>query len=230
LMNAGKAPPAVTGPIGRRANFESTSPLAAPLRRATRGSRACRGRPAVRAAAPPRRALQPALSRALLLAAEMLVKKRKRGPACAAGSGGMEQPDRPSEGGVKLPRLRERRSERSGPGGPPGARLWASASAGRCPNKDRSRVPAVTPGQASEALVAARHARPAGALFTYNIIPGLTPDGTGSALDRGWVAVPRGHSATARTGCHAGRGKAQTSQLPAPPSSRRPPPGVRRRG
>jgi hypothetical protein len=36
----------------------------------------------------------------------MLVIERKRGPACAAGSGGMEQPDRPSEGGVRLPRLR----------------------------------------------------------------------------------------------------------------------------
>jgi len=36
----------------------------------------------------------------------MLVLERKRGPACAAGSGGMEQPDRPSEGGVRLPRLR----------------------------------------------------------------------------------------------------------------------------
>jgi hypothetical protein len=47
-----------------------------------------------------------ALSRALLPPAEMLVIERKRGPACAAGSGGMEQPDRPSEGGVRLPRLR----------------------------------------------------------------------------------------------------------------------------
>jgi len=36
----------------------------------------------------------------------MLVIERKRGPACAAGSGGMEQPDPPSKGGVRLPRLR----------------------------------------------------------------------------------------------------------------------------
>jgi hypothetical protein len=47
-----------------------------------------------------------ALSKALLPPAEMLVIERKRGPACAAGSGEMEQPDRPSEGGVRLPRLR----------------------------------------------------------------------------------------------------------------------------
>ena len=36
-MNAGKAPPAVTGPIRRPANFESTSRLAVSLRRAMRG-------------------------------------------------------------------------------------------------------------------------------------------------------------------------------------------------
>jgi hypothetical protein len=40
----------------------------------------------------------------------MLVIERKLGPACAAGSGGMEQPDHPSKGGVRLPRLRETRS------------------------------------------------------------------------------------------------------------------------
>ena len=51
-------------------------------------------------------------SRALLPPAEMLVKDGKRGPACAAGLGGMEQSDRPSEGGVRVPRLRERRRPR----------------------------------------------------------------------------------------------------------------------
>jgi hypothetical protein len=33
-------------------------------------------------------------------------------PACGAGSGGMEQPDRLLEGGVTLPRLRELRGLR----------------------------------------------------------------------------------------------------------------------
>jgi len=39
LMNAGKAPPVVAGPIRRPANFEDGSPLAAPLRPAIRGKR-----------------------------------------------------------------------------------------------------------------------------------------------------------------------------------------------
>ena len=47
--------------------------------------------------------------RALLTPAEMLVIGRKRGSRSAAGSGGMEQPDRPSEGGVRLPRFCGRR-------------------------------------------------------------------------------------------------------------------------
>jgi hypothetical protein len=55
-----------------------------------------------------------ALSRALLPPAEMLVIERKRGLACAAGSGGMEQPDRPWEGGVTLPRLGEPSGLRDG--------------------------------------------------------------------------------------------------------------------
>ena len=52
-------------------------------------------------------ALLSAPSRALLAPAEMLVTKRKRGFRCAAGSGGMQQPDRPSAGGVRVPRFRE---------------------------------------------------------------------------------------------------------------------------
>ena len=52
-------------------------------------------------------ALLPAPSRALLAPAEMLVTKRKRGFRCAAGSGGMQQPDRPSAGGVRVPRFRD---------------------------------------------------------------------------------------------------------------------------
>jgi hypothetical protein len=57
-------------------------------------------------------ALVSAPSRALLAPAEMLVTKRKRGFRCAAGSGGMQQPDRPSAGGVRVPRLRDCRSDR----------------------------------------------------------------------------------------------------------------------
>ena len=50
-----------------------------------------------RPCAPTPSSLLSALSSALLPSAEMLVVERKRGPARAAGSGGMEQPDRPSE-------------------------------------------------------------------------------------------------------------------------------------
>ena len=41
-------------------------------------------------------------------------RHRKRGSRCVAGSGGMQQPDRPSAGGVRLLRLRETRSELPG--------------------------------------------------------------------------------------------------------------------
>ena len=51
-------------------------------------------------------------SGALLAPPEMLVIERKRGSRCIAGSGGMQQPDRPSAGGVRLLRLRERGSVR----------------------------------------------------------------------------------------------------------------------
>jgi hypothetical protein len=53
------------------------------------------------------RALVSAPSRTLLAPAEMLVVERKRVPYFAAGSGGMQQPDRPSAGGVRRPRLRD---------------------------------------------------------------------------------------------------------------------------
>jgi hypothetical protein len=52
--------------------------------------------------------------RALLAPSEMLVTDRKRGSRGAAGSGGMQQPDQPSAGGVRLSRLRGSGSLRAG--------------------------------------------------------------------------------------------------------------------
>src|ERR1019366_3775592 len=49
-------------------------------------------------------------SRVLLTPAEMLVVERKRVPYFAAGSGGMQEPNGLSAGGVRLLPLRERRS------------------------------------------------------------------------------------------------------------------------
>jgi hypothetical protein len=67
-----------------------------------------------------------ALSRALLRRQKCSFVKRKRGPACAAGSGGMEQPDRPSEGTVKLPGLRWRGPARCEMDVVNGAETWVS--------------------------------------------------------------------------------------------------------
>jgi hypothetical protein len=52
-----------------------------------------------------------ALSGALLTPAQMLVIERKRGFRSAAGSGGMQQPDRPRQVGLRFPRFRERSTD-----------------------------------------------------------------------------------------------------------------------
>jgi hypothetical protein len=54
-----------------------------------------------------RRDAQSALSGAPLTPAQMLVIERKRGFRSAAGSGGMQQPDRPRQVGLRFPRFRE---------------------------------------------------------------------------------------------------------------------------
>ena len=75
LMNAGKAPPAVAGPIWRPSNFEGGSPFGAPLRPATRGQRGARGAESSETLEPTAEARNPRIARLSGAAARHLLPK-----------------------------------------------------------------------------------------------------------------------------------------------------------